>query len=182
MSQTVTQNSALSQNWVRCTRCTPWLRLRAQAERTAPRPAVLQPMAGRVAGLPCRVAGWPLPRTHCASCCAPSAVSYASCVVSWLLPGPVAALYRDTASCQTSPCHDTTDCIVTHSPTARPSARVASRPRALGWPCRRLYRSPAVRVVPSLCRIVACLGRIMAESPAPAARYASLCHDTKIVS
>ena len=39
----------------------------------------------------------------------------ASSTVSWNLPGRVAALYHDTASCQAPFCHDTTNCIVTCS-------------------------------------------------------------------
>ena len=36
----MTQNSALSQNWFGCTRCTPWPSLRTQAVHPAPRPTL----------------------------------------------------------------------------------------------------------------------------------------------
>ena len=102
---------------------------------------VSQPVVGLVAGLTGSVVAvsqaWPalsqarpLPLAHCAPCRTPSAVSYASCAVSWRLPGHVAALYHDTTSYQASPCHDTTDCIMTYSPTTRPCARTAAHPRA----------------------------------------------------
>ena len=84
----------------------------------SPRSAVSQPVAGRVAGFAGRVAAYSRScrrlGQHWVSCCAPSSVSHASCAVSWYLPGRVAALYRDTASCQASSCHHTTDCIMTH--------------------------------------------------------------------
>ena len=136
MSQTVTQNSALSQDWVKCPVCThPRPRLRTRCAlgrpyRGAPgavswlyrsaRPAVWR----AVPRTPCRHA--PMRRVaarpHVVSqrarerCCAPchsepeSAAAHRVTaplgrvarlpVVSWCMPGRVAALYCDTASGQ----------------------------------------------------------------------------------
>ena len=68
MSQTVTQNSALSQNWVGCTRCTPWPSLRAQAAHPALRPTLSRCVV--VVPRPCSSL-WPT-------------VSQSPSVVSWL--------------------------------------------------------------------------------------------------
>ena len=53
----MTQNSALRQNWVGCTRCTPWPSLRVQAMRTTPRPAMSRSCRGHVVGL-CPAVSW----------------------------------------------------------------------------------------------------------------------------
>ena len=123
MSQIVTQNSTLSQNWVGCTRCTPWPSLRAQVVRT--------PRAGPCRGThwrrvvavprPCQSL-WPVVSQACR--CADTALSQLPSVMiqvciatSYLpramscrvacLPGRVAAptrpcrgLYRDITPCR----------------------------------------------------------------------------------
>ena len=115
MSQTVTQNSVLSQNWVKCTVCTPmaqaarWagLIVAPQAPCCRPPPAVSWPSIQL-----CRSAHRPCHRPYRELCHAPTRAAacrvaassvLVKCLltVSWRMPGRVAALYRHTSSGQT---------------------------------------------------------------------------------
>ena len=113
----MTQNSALSQNWVGCTRCTPWPNLSAQASRHTPRLAV----SHRVVAMPqpcCSMwpkVSWPCrrpPRPYHGRVTARTRtllrdVSQHTAAVS---PG----VSRHTPASNPLPsCHDTIICIVT---------------------------------------------------------------------
>ena len=153
MIQTVTQNSALSQNWVECTGCTP----KAQAARTAPRHRARRLVVlhwasyrGALGAL-----SWRL-----------SSVSWSCCSAHWLCSRAHA---RAVTPCRSSP--------VTIQKLYRgieSSCRVHyTSCRSAHWPCHRVhvamspsatfsYRSAAARC-------------IMTQRVTP-------CHDTKIVS
>ena len=196
--QTVTHNSALSQNWVGCTRCTPWPSLRALSPG---RPCLAvswlalvqcrRPSTGYVAG--------PLGRIVAVSMCARA--SWADRIVAH--QAPCRGLSRDTPSSQASaPCHDTLvcivtrlanqtvrlsrykDCIVTQPPAVSPS--LMSRDKTLyrdtlhqpgcARACCRMPLRAAGPVVASFGRVVG-----VAQSPAPrtaVSRYNSLYCDS----
>ena len=146
MFQTVTQNSALSQNWVGCTRCTPWPNLRAHwralhhvASLARPccslwpivswpcrrfGPAVSQRTPGRVA-LYAEPA--PLPRP-----CSLLRVSQLPTLYRGTSLGHVVPVSRYNPAAKPPSCNDTIYCIATHSP--------AARPLCAGWPCHGLAR------------------------------------------
>ena len=117
MSQTVTQNSALNQNWVECTMCTPWPSLHAQASRPAPRSTV-SPLVVAVPR-PCRSL-WPAVSWSCRRPPRPYRDRVAArtrallCAVSQHTAAVSPGVSQHTPAAKPLPsCHDTVICIVT---------------------------------------------------------------------
>ena len=132
----MTQNSALSQNWVECTGCTPkgpWPR--APCARTAPRPRAQHRVVARTRPYRSRARSC---RARTLPCRRPLQSRYKNCIMTQTLPRAcrsvptpyrsLAAPYYDT---KVAPSHDTNHCITTH-PMVRPPTRALPHALARG--------------------------------------------------
>ena len=165
----MTQNSVLSQNWVRCIRCTPM----AQVARTLRiGPVVSWRTKRRVAGLPQPYRGLPVGRVagrveRCAAGREPAGAA-AGRVIASSTVSLASRPYRGASSivsrhyiathpvARPSFFHDTNDCIVTHFTSQATCARTATPPcvrPAVSWPIQavsRLLVRPG-HAFPALC-------------------------------
>ena len=184
MSQTVTQNNTLSQNWVGSTRCTPWPSLRTLRQS--------RPCRGHVVGM-CPAISWLV------------AGRVAACIATHPAPRPSSrrvACYRSCRSAPTS-CHKEPSayrspwlyCIATQGrrlatiqslyrdtpPGQAMRARAATRParcHTYRRPLSRSYRRPPGHVVVMLWP---CRGRVpcaQAILPSPMSRHNPLYRDS----
>ena len=165
----MTRNSVLSQNWVRCIRCTPM----AQVARTLRIGPVVSWCTKRlVAGLPQPYRGLPFGRVagrveRCAAGREPAGAA-AGRVVASSTVSLASRPYRGASSivsrhyiathpvARPSFFHDTNDCIVTHFTSQATCARAATPPcvrPAVSWPIQavsRLLVRPG-HAFPALC-------------------------------
>ena len=163
--QTVTQNSVLSQDWVGSTGALPEPNLRAQAERTTPKPAVSRlcrgPFPGRIVAEPGRVAArmHALARRVVALCRAPRS-QYKNCIATLALAARrVAAPLRHVAEPLAPYRSRWPHCIVTRG---RPSATIQSFVLRLSpWPSHARAHSVA-RPCAWVDSVVALTGRVPA--------------------